>query len=156
MEQADILEKIQSLKSGEFVRLQWRRPLATLKAHKGEFIEKATSGVFRVGVDYDATRAVQEGRADGTLPAENQGLNGKEWVQFPRILRSLKTGNLLLRVSTVPNQTPTSTYFLNGKEVVKEAVQSLCLASAFPDRDRPLVSFDLDVDKLGEFEIVHL
>lgn len=151
-----ILEKLQSIRAGSFVRLAWRRQLSTLKSAGNVSAEKASSCVVRLGVNYDNISTVQAKRENGELPAENQGLKGKEWVQFPLILRSVKSGGLLVRVSTVPGQLPATTYFLNGKEVTKDDARPVCLASEFPERDEPPVTFDLALDRLTELEVVNL
>lgn len=155
MQTQEIVDKIRQLKAGAFVRLVWRRRLKTLQTAGNRTIEKASSCVVRLGVEYDNIQSVQDKRASGELPEENQGLKGKKWLEYPLFLTSEKDGGLLIRLSTVKGQKASTTFFVDGKEVPADEVRPLCYSSEFakrPHRD----SFDLAVNNLTELEVVKL
>ncbi len=88
---------------------------------KSEEIIKHTVANVIVGVNYENKQATREGRANGTKPAENQGLNGMEWEHFPFIKRSKRVDNpkRYLTVYTAKNGSE-STYEMNGVELTRD------------------------------------
>lgn len=101
----------------------------------------------RAGVNYDKIAAVKEGRSDGTLPAENAGLNGVEWVQFPHVLRGIKSGKYQFRCTHL-NGNPTRTIFVrDGVEITREEAMVGTLASEQPN-DTPSEVFNISIDNL--------
>lgn len=113
----------------------------TLKTRKGvsDLVEKVTSIVIRGGIDYDNQKAVQEKRESGELPAENAGLPWGEWVEFPLHIAHKGTDYARFYPASGIDFPVKSEYYLNGELTTKEAVQSLCLASEFPQKkDEPL------------------
>lgn len=136
---------------GRFVSITSKRSLKTYKNVTRDLKKQSTYQV-RLGVEYDNIQKVKDKREDGTLPAENQGLIGKEWVEYPVILRSIKTGELYLRCSTIPNQ-PSKTVFFDGdKEVSREEVQPFCLASEFPKNKSSIDVFDIKLSDILEIK----
>jgi hypothetical protein len=83
---------------GANVYVSWTRKAKLRAAYKGFPMFKRTTMLLRLGVDYDKMETVQQGRENGDLPATNQGLKGKKWIDFPVLKESLKTGKLLLSV----------------------------------------------------------
>jgi hypothetical protein len=98
MTEAEIRAAIEATPKGSNVYVVWERRLDLKKAYKGFPLFKRTKMLLRLGVDYDEMDDVKKARENGDLPAENAGMRGKEWVDFPTLKRSLKTGNLLLSV----------------------------------------------------------
>jgi hypothetical protein len=138
-------------KKGQLCRIKYARPLRIRKEFQSEYSGmKITDGVFRVGISYDNTKAVQEKRLSGELPAENQGLRNRVWL-VPNYLMKGKDDKLLVRIYTVRNAYRRIYYELNSEMIDFETLQGMnvCLASEFvikPD----LVSFDLEVDHILE------
>ena len=91
--------------------------------------------------------STQKGREDGTLPAENQGLRGLAWIVPNLTLRSLKTGDTLVRVSLARNSTFSTEYFLNGRKVAKEEIEPLVLRSELGRHEMPEV-FNLKTENI--------
>ena len=129
---ARFLEAIKSIPKGRFMVLGYRRPM---KMRKGQpQLYKVWRGTVRPGVDYDNIGVVQEGRADGSLPAENAGLPYGEWLEFPYVIqhkgqfqyRFTKTGGKKL-VSEIQDA--------NGNVVSWDAAKEMALASEFPKAD---------------------
>jgi hypothetical protein len=115
------------------------KPLKTKRVHAGNVVEKKTNLVIRGGVEYDNLSVVKEGREDGSLPDQNQGLPWGEWAEYP--LHITHKGSDYARFYPASGiQFPvTTSYFLNGVEVSKDAVKDLCLSSEFPThKDEPL------------------
>jgi hypothetical protein len=132
---------------GQFASIVFER---ALKVKKGVApVTKRTQMVVRLGVEYDNQQIVQDKREDGTLPVENQGLNGVEWVAYPYILRSLKTGKFQVRVAPNRNaeQKPKVTFTRNGEEITREQAAEGAYAQEFADRE-PADAFNLTVDNI--------
>lgn len=134
-------------KRGAFRSVLWERPLKTRKSVK-DVITKRTYGTsLRFGVEYDKMASTQKGREDGTLPTENQGLRGLAWIIPNLTLRSLKTGDTLVRVSLARNSTFSTEYFLNGRKVTKEEIEPLVLRSELGRHEMPEV-FNLKTENI--------
>lgn len=108
------------------------KPLKTKKAHGGNMVTKVTRIVIRGGVEYDNIGLVQEKREDGSLPSENAGLPWGTWVEYPLHIEHKGTDYARFYPASGIKFTPEVTYFLNGVEVDKSVVQTICLASEFP------------------------
>jgi hypothetical protein len=119
-------------RKGQIVTVTTERPM---KVRKGQDpIQKASEFQCRVGVNYDNIKAVQEKRADGSLPQENAGLPWGEWADFPYVITH--KGEYYVRCTVLRNgfrRTPT--YTSMGQEITREAAQIACLASEFKDGD---------------------
>lgn len=134
-------------KRGAYRAVVWERPLKTRKNVK-DVVTKRTYGTgLRFGVCYDNMASTQKAREDGTLPAENQGLKGREWIVPNLTLRSLKTGNTLVRLSLAQSSTFNTEYFLNGVKVAKAEIEPLVLKSEVASHEMPNV-FDLNTDHI--------
>ena len=119
-------------RKGQIVTIQTRR---AMKVRKGQDpIQKSSEFQCRVGVNYDNIKAVQEKRAEGTLPKENAGLPWGEWVDFPYFIAH--KGEYYVRCTVLRNAHRRAPVFTrNGSEITKEAAQVACLASEFREGD---------------------
>lgn len=134
-------------KRGAFRAVCWERPLKTRKNVKDIVVKRTYGTGLRFGVCYDNMASTQKAREDGTLPAENQGLRGREWIIPNLTLRSLRTGNTLVRLSLAQNSTFNTEYFLNGRKVEKAEIEPLVLKSEVASHEMPNV-FDLATDHI--------
>jgi hypothetical protein len=134
-----IKEKIKA-KKGANLSVVFDRQLKTRKG-VAEKITKVTRIVARGGVDYDNLSVVKEKRENGELPSENAGLPWGEWVEFPLHIRHNDVDYARFYPASGIGFKPQVTYFLDGVEVSKEQVQTLCLASEFPKRDEEPLCF---------------
>ena len=134
-------------KRGAFRAVCWERPLKTRKNVKDIVVKRTYGTGLRFGVCYDNMASTQKAREDGTLPAENQGLKGREWIIPNLTLRSLRTGNTLVRLSLAQNSTFNTEYFLNGRKVEKAEIEPLVLKSEVASHEMPNV-FDLATDHI--------
>jgi hypothetical protein len=133
---------------GQFASIRTRRPVKVKKG--GPSYVKESRMVVRLGVDYDNQKMVAEKREDGTLPATNQGLIGREWLIFPYLMRSEKSGKMLMRVTPVRTATShRSTFWLEDREVTRDEVKEWAYAAEFAERETP-DAFDLTVDNIVE------
>lgn len=130
MQKDQVLKAIAETPKGANIILAWERD-AHVKKGVLSLIRKATVAVGRIGVEYDHLKAVIGKRESGELPKVNAGLNGMEWVDYPFILRSLKTGKLLLRLAkgTSKTTTPSVQWTKDGITVEKEQVMDALLAN---------------------------
>ena len=129
---------------GHFVRIVANRPLKVRKG-KAEII-KHSEYTVRIGCDYEALKIVKDGRENGDLPSENQGMWG-EWIVFP-ILKVHK-GNHYIRCTAVrgnENCKPSVTFLRNGVPITVEEAKADALASEFYEKD--LVVFDIKVESV--------
>ena len=128
---AEHLKTILSRK-GQLVTVKTQRPM---KVRKGqEPVVKHSEFQCRVGVNYDNIAAVKEKRAEGQLPAENQGLPWGEWVEFPYVIHH--KGEYYVRCTVVRNNfRKAPTFTVHGVEITKEEAQVMCLASEFREGD---------------------
>lgn len=142
------VEDIAIRKRGSFHSVLWERNLKTKKAAGDSIVTKRTYGyALRFGVTYDNLKSTKQGRADGTLPAQNAGLIGREWIVPNLTLRSLKTGKTLLRVSLAKSSKFVTEYYLNGRKVDKSKIEPLVLKSEIRSHDMPEV-FDVCTDDI--------
>lgn len=134
-------------KRGAFRSILWERPLKTRKNVKDVIVKRTYGTSLRFGVCYDNMASTQKGREDGTLPSENQGLKGRVWLVPNLTMRSLKTGNTLVRLSLAQNSTFRTEYFKNGVKVEKAEIEPLVLKSEVASHEMPNV-FDLNTDSI--------
>jgi len=154
MEVKEYIEKVSGRK-GQNVKAVWQRPM---KIRKGveHVVEKRTAAIIRTGIDYENMQSVKEGRANGDLPEENQGLPWGEWAQFPYHIQHKEKDYLRLypasgiNVATGEGFIPEVSYFLDGVEVSKEVVMPLCLASEFRTDSEPPLVFTIKAGDLVE------
>jgi hypothetical protein len=136
MNNEKIIAKLRTLK-GQIITLEARKKLKTRKGVSA-LVEKQTVFQARIGVSYDNITRVKEGRENGTLPEENQGLPYGTWTIFP--IEIEHKGELYLRCSKVLNKfKKRETFFLDGKEVGRESLRALVLASEIEEKETPEV-----------------
>lgn len=152
-----LIDTVISTPAGQFVRAVWSR---NCKVKKGvtECPVKTVSGVFRVGIDYDAVKDVKDGRENGTLPSESAGLPWGVWRIFPRLINHKETDYVRLYYASGEGgklDRIKSVYTLNGKEISREELQAMgiCLASEFRDEkpDEELNTFTVKADSFLVF-----
>lgn len=133
---------------GAFKSMVWERQLRTKKQYADNIITKRTtaSGI-RFGCNYSNLKAVKEGRANGTKPAEPQPLLGKHWLIPNLVLQSDRNGRTLLRVNLANNSKMETEYFLNGRKVSKEDIAPMCYASETKSHEHTEV-FDVATDSI--------
>lgn len=141
------LEKLIEANGGTFIAAVWQRDCKTRKGCDARIEKRVAAHSLTFGASYDARAMVQERRESGELPAENQGLRGFQWENFPRILRAEKTGKLYARLNVNPASKFSTVFLLNGKRVDRETVAPFLLASETGKGERPLV-LNVGVDNL--------
>jgi hypothetical protein len=138
---------------GANVSLEWERKVTTLAAFKNVDLRKRVTMSGRIGVEYDNMQKTIEGRENGTLPAVNAGMKGKDWIIYP-FLSMGKNGPLVrFTPNTNSNARAKSVYFLNGKEIDKSHIENMLPASSF----NPPAVFDVkleDILKIHKVEVV--
>ncbi len=157
MNNSSLLSAVQSAPKGAFARAVWVR---TLKTRKGvaAIVTKRTEGVVRVGIDYDKVGDVQEGRENGSLPAENAGLPWGQWEVFPLSILHKEARYFRFYFATGENgkrERLKVAYFIDGQPIERDALQAMgiCLASEFPaDKpDEELNTFTVKEENIVEF-----
>ena len=85
-----------------------------------------------IGRRYDALKVVKDAKCVKTTEeahALNTGLRGFKWKNYPTILTSEKSGKDYIRIETNKNTKFKTTYTMNGKEVSRETISDMLLAS---------------------------
>lgn len=126
-------------KKGQFASAEWSRPCKTLKSCNHEIVKRTIANNIRIGANYENLQTTKDGRADGTLPSENQGLRGLEWVSFPVVLRNPKTDRQFIRLETAKNSKFITQYFIDGQETTKAEIETFLQASEKSSGEMPTV-----------------
>lgn len=143
----EVMNVIRAKGKGQFTSVTWQKELPTRKGITNK-ITKTSKAVIRCGVEYDNTAAVKQGRADGTLPAENAGLKWGQWNEYPYTISH--KGNDYLRCTTASNTKVQTQYFMDGNPVEKSQVEALCLKSAFSGHEGNV--FNLNMENIQEIK----
>lgn len=126
-------------KKGQFASAEWSRPCKTLKSCNHEIVKRTKASNIRIGANYENLQTTKDGRADGTLPSENQGLRGLEWVNFPVVLKNPKTDRQFIRLETAKNSKFITQYFIDGQETTKDEIETYLRASEKSSGKMPTV-----------------
>ena len=129
-------------KKGTFATVEYSRPVKVKKGCPVEIIKTTTARNVRIGAQYDALKSVQLAKGVSTTAEAhelNTGLKGFEWVNYPTILKSTRTGDNYVRVETNSNTKFESTYTVNGLTVDKASVEQYFLASEKSKGEMPVV-----------------
>ena len=128
MIQTNEILQLLNKRRGTIATLTTLRPMKVRK--NKEPIMKLSTFQCRVGVEYDNIKAVQDKRASGELPAQNQGLPWGEWFDYPHIIEH--KGEYYYRCTRVRNDfVPQVEYTRNGIQITKAEAELDCLASEF-------------------------
>jgi hypothetical protein len=142
---SNFLETLMSRK-GQIVTV---KTIRAVKMRKGQpAVNKASEFQCRVGVTYDNIQAVQDGRADGTLPAQNAGLPWGEWIEFPYTIGH--KGETYVRCTLLKNNFRRAPVFtlMDGTEIARADVMPLALASEFKEKDEDSVVFNIKLSSI--------
>jgi hypothetical protein len=135
----NLIKEVLKTRKGSNLSVLINKPLKVKKVHSGNKVEKQTKLVIRGGIEYDNIGAVQEGRENGTLPSQPQSLPWGTWSEYPVHIEHKGTDYVRFYPASGLSFQPVTTYFLNGIEVDKSQVETICMASEFPNRsDEPL------------------
>lgn len=149
MTNEELKQALDGTQNGANYIASWERPCKLRKAFGTMPLTKRTVMLVRVGVQYDAIKVVQEGREDGTLPAENAGLKGWEWINYPLTIKNLRNGKPYLRMeSGTFNVKAEVKYFLDGQEIAFEDYKHTMLASEYPKPKKDHLTFNVPVDAI--------
>ena len=128
MKYEEVIKKIHAVPAGQFVNIETAKELKVRAGFRGNKVVKFSHKTVRFGCQYENLHSTIEGRADGSLPAENAGLPWGNWKAGDK-------GNTYLRCATSPNKSK-NTYLINGVLSTKEEAEKMCLASEFKQGDK--------------------
>lgn len=108
------LESVKGRKKGTYIKIVWKKSL-------DEFTQKFSSGVFRLGVNYQNTKTTLEKAKNGE---NKQTRTYSDEIIIPNLLYKNKKGEHKIRVFiTHNNRMKTKTKFeRNGKEIDKQTL----------------------------------
>lgn len=144
------IETVALSKKGQFTSLEYTK---ACKVKKGSPTIIKTTRVLnaRIGCSYDALKSTQKAKGvDCRAEAEklNTGLRGMEWIQYPIILKSIKTDKHYIRLETAKNTKFNTTYKVNEVEVDKSEIEQYLQASEKRSGEMPSV-MNIGVDDIN-------
>ena len=144
------IEKIALNKKGQFTSLEYTK---ACKVKKGspEIIKTTKVLNARIGCSYDALKSTQEAKGvNNKAEAEklNTGLRGMEWINYPTVLKSIKTDKHYIRLETAKNTKFNTVYRVNGVEVDKAEIEQYLQASEKRTGEMPTV-MNIGVDDIN-------
>lgn len=95
------------------------------------------------------TSGLSSSRGAMTEPCQRRtrGLIGRTWVEFPRFLKSDKSGAMMARFNVTKSSRFATQFLLNGKRVELEKVKEFLYASEYAKRE-DFTTFDLTIDNI--------
>jgi hypothetical protein len=149
MTETEIRQAIKDAPKGANVFVSWERNCKLRAAFRGLPLTKHTRMLCRIAVRYDTKEQTKVGRADGTLPAENAGMRGKEWIDYPTLIRYIKSQKIGLRLESGTFKVKAvRTYKLDGQPVAFEDYKHAMLASEYPKPKEGQLTFDVSIDAI--------
>ena len=139
MKIASIESFVKSIKGGTIHSLKWTRPAKVKKSCTDEITKTVIATNIMLNAQYENLKRTKEGRLDGTLPEQNIGLVGFEWVHYPLVLKSIKTGKLYLRIETMKNSKFQTEWRRNQAIVTKALIEENLLSSEKSTKEMPIV-----------------
>lgn len=144
------IEKIALNKKGQFASLEYTK---ACKVEKGspEIIKTTKVLNVKIGCSYDALKSTQEAKGVETrAEAEklNTGLRGFQWINYPTILKSIKTDKHYIRLETAKNTKFNTVYRVNGVEVDKAEIEQYLQSSEKRSGNIPVV-MNIGVDDIN-------
>ena len=144
------IEKIALNKKGQFTSLEYTK---ACKVKKGspEIIKTTKVLNARIGCSYDALKSTQEAKGvNNKAEAEklNTGLRGFQWINYPTVLKSIKTDKHYIRLETAKNTKFNTTYKVNGVEVDKADIEQYLQSSEKRTGEMPTV-MNIGVDDIN-------
>ena len=128
MQIEQVKEAIESTPKGANIIIEWNRDAKTRKGVT-EQITKQVRMVGRIGIEYDNIGVVQEKRATGELPTENQGLPWGEFEVYPYLIAHKDKKYVRLYKGTSDKIQPKVAWFKDGVAVGIEEISPLLLKS---------------------------
>ena len=149
MNRTDIDKFIATVGNGTIHTLQFERKLKTKKNVTDNLMKIETVQVS-FGVNYDNKKAVIEARANGELPATNQGLaKNLEWLVYPFLLRNVVTNEVQLRCNGLKTNKHEINYFKNGTQVDASEIINDCYSNeVYTELPDPRPTFNIALDKI--------
>lgn len=152
MKYEKINDIVNNIKGGTIHTITYQKQLETRKGVT-DIITKTTKTQVMLKTTYDNIKSVKEGRANGTLPAENQGLpKGTSWLDDRKLfIKNDTTKKIQLRCMKAHGNKSVTQYYKNGVIVDKSEVEPLCLKKEFPvydDSKSPSPIFNIGIEKI--------
>ena len=144
------IETVALSKKGHFTSLEYTKA-CKVKKDSPTIIKTTKVLNARIGCSYDALKSTQKAKGvDCRAEAEklNTGLRGMEWIQYPIILKSIKTDKHYIRLETAKNTKFNTTYKVNGVEVDKSEIEQYLQASEKRSGEMPSV-MNIGVDDIN-------
>jgi hypothetical protein len=163
MNTSDLLRVIMARPKASHASLIYQSFPAPAAEFKGHTLQKITSGVVRIGAEYQNLAPVKEAIESGER-GEIQPPSGKVWESYPYVLRGIKDPSqryLQVAYPTGGNiQRSTTEYFVDGVATSKEAFESMLVPSARSANRKAPLTWTIKVENIlgikidGEMEMI--
>lgn len=145
-----LINKLNNYKAGTFVKVTWERDVSSAKAKKqGISITKECVGLVRVGINYNALKALQ-----GVERSEDRKPSWFEHCEESKGLIQSKndSSKKYLQVFTVPGSKIKSTMITNGQVEAANVLYDMGLITkAALSNNEELHTFTLNVENIKSF-----
>jgi hypothetical protein len=119
--------------SGKFVKVSFQTEKKPAAAHKGNTLQKVTTGIFRAGINFSNLGSVKDAIANGERGAV-QPLPWGEWVTFPYVIKHKES--FYLRLYPAKGAKVETTYMVNGEITTKADFDSYLTPSDAKSPDK--------------------
>lgn len=155
MSNANVLSLALMSNNGGFESIVWEGSMSSMRKTNNPYVgrvRKIVKGTnYQFGVSYENKVNNERERQGLERDFVPQSPKGREWVVYPKILRSTKDADkTYLRVSTTANSTTEVVYLVDDRLATKEEVAEIL--SFIPPHDKTLV-FDLNTDNILKWNV---
>lgn len=143
-------KKLKGYRKGTYCSITFGKRLEMLNEYYGK-VEKITSGVFRLGIDYSHIHSVKNSHISDFVESTEHKLPWGEWADDKGYFITHK-GNDYLRIYPVLYNRKCNIkteYYLNGEKISLEYAKKLCKKSEFSEKsDKEPTCFTIKVENI--------
>lgn len=130
----NLMNKLNTKHNGTFFKVSIKSKLPLKGYGYSDTVEKVVTMTVRKGIDYKAQKSVKEKVENGKVLTHT--LPWGKWIKGFEGLFIEHNGTEYVRLYCSPNKSEAK-YFLNGKEVKKEAIEWMVRPSYWKHGDKP-------------------
>lgn len=151
----NILDFALSVRNGQFESIVWEGSMSSMRKTNNPYVgrvRKIVRGInYQFGVSYENKVNNERERMGLERDFVSQSPKGKEWVEYPKVLRSIKDSEkMYLRASTTANSKTEIVYLVDNRLATKEEVEEIL---SFIPTHEPTMVFDLSLDKILKWNV---
>lgn len=138
-----------NIKSGTYRKIKFKSEIKPLAAHKNDLIEKVSTGVFRIGLNYNNIKSVKESETEN-FETKNRILPYGQYLIKNKIIEYKDELYLRLYTTNNKNHKCDIKYYYNGRETsLKWLVDNKIVSSTLLNKEHnPLILFNIKLKNL--------